>query len=186
MPPLPISQAATAGSGEKCPSLPRCLQCSRIPNPPELCGLRDQVQLNPDISESIRPSCPRSPRQVKPSSGTCTPQTVPPKSSTRPQVFHARSRPAAQNQGPHGLDTSPTPAPVQAREQRDAGLSCRGRPARHQPARMPSPRRCRDRRGCMEPQRAAGVLTIARGLRTARLWMQLRLRLGLRLRCAVL
>lgn len=68
------------------------------------------------------------------------------------------------------------------------GLSCRGRPARPEPARMPSPRRCRDRRGYMEPQQATVVLTIARGLRAAGLWMQLWLRLGLRLRlrCAVL
>lgn len=50
--------------------------------------MRAQVQLNPDISESTRPSCPSSPQKVKPSSGTYTPQTYltncPPKSSTRP------------------------------------------------------------------------------------------------------
>lgn len=109
-----------------------------------------------------------------------------PKSSRRPQVFHSRSNSAAQNQGSYGLDSPhlPTFARVQASEQRDMGLSCRGRPAPHEPARIPSPRRCRDRRGCMEPQGAAGVLTIARGLRTARLRMHLPLRLRLRVRCA--
>lgn len=51
---------------------------------------------------------------------------------------------------------------------------------------MPSPPRCRDRRGCMEPQRAAGVLTVAPGLRTAGLRMHLPLRLQLQVRWAEL
>lgn len=77
----------------------------------------------------------------------------------------------------------PTLARVQASEQRDAGLSSRGRPARHEPARMPPPRGCRGCRGCVEPQ---DVLTIARGLRTAGLWMHLPLRLRLPVLCAEL
>lgn len=51
---------------------------------------------------------------------------------------------------------------------------------------MPSPCYCRDRRGCIDPRLAAGVLTIARGLRTARLWLRLPLWLRLRLLGAAL